>query len=86
MGCSHLFFSSTSNAYGSPEPFYTAYLSVPTKHVPLVENSDSFVVKYQFNKTRIYLIEEKHVGIIFQHLALEEILAIVEKLISAFFE
>lgn len=74
-GLQSFIFYSTSNRYETPEPFYTAYLSVPAKHIPLVENSDPFVVKCQFNKTRIYLKEEKHLGIIFQHLASEEILA-----------
>lgn len=63
----YFFFShSISNRYETTEPFYTAYLSVPTKHGALVKNSVPFVEKCQFNKTRIFLTEEKHFGIVFQ--------------------
>jgi len=37
------------------------YLPVPAKRGALAENSGASVVKCQFNTTRIFLIEEKHV-------------------------
>lgn len=51
--------------YATTKTFYTSYLSVPAKHLALVENFVPFVVKHQFSKTRIFLIE-KIIEIIFQ--------------------